>query len=137
MPPLVSAIARIMPPLSTETTYKHWVEQTRDVHAATSPLFGVIAVRDRYDRVQSLRAGRVWQRIHLWATTRGLAAQPVNQPVEIADRERTLNKEPLQTSLLAELTGDAAWQPTFMFRMGWPIRAAHLSPRRSIQDVAL
>ncbi|HET8922573.1 MAG TPA: twin-arginine translocation signal domain-containing protein, partial [Candidatus Acidoferrum sp.] len=38
----------------------------------TAPMFGVIAVRDRYDQQQSLRAGRIWQRTHLFATARGV-----------------------------------------------------------------
>jgi hypothetical protein len=35
-----------------------------------------------------LAAGRVWQKLHLSATTRGLAMQPLNQPIEMIDRER-------------------------------------------------
>jgi len=34
----------------------------------TGPLFGLIAVRDRYDRPQTIRAGRLWRRTHLVAT---------------------------------------------------------------------
>jgi hypothetical protein len=49
---------------------------------------GLIAVSDRYDRKATLAAGRVWQRQHLSATARGLAMQPLNQPIEMIDRER-------------------------------------------------
>lgn len=135
LPPLMAAVAKIMPRLPAERTYRYWVEQTRDVHATKTPLFGLIAVRDRYDQQQNLRAGRIWQRMHLWATARGLAAQPINQAVEVVDRERTLDKEPREVGLLAELTGDAAWRPTFMFRMGYPVRPAPPSPRRLVQDM--
>lgn len=135
LPPLMTAVAKVMPRLPAERTYRYWVEQTRDVHAAKTPLFGLIAVRDRYDQQQNLRAGRIWQRTHLWATAQGLAAQPINQAVEVVDRERTLHKEPREVGLLTELTGEAAWQPTFMFRMGYPVRPSPPSPRRSVQDV--
>jgi nitroreductase len=38
---------------------------------------------------------------------------------------------------LAELTGDKEWQPTFMFRLGYPIREVGPSPRRTIQACLL
>jgi hypothetical protein len=39
--------------------------------------------------------------------------------------------------LLAELTGDPAWQPTFSFGMGYAVRPGLESPRRSVRDVLL
>jgi hypothetical protein len=36
---------------------------------------------------------------------------------------------------LGEITGDAAWQPTFVFLMGYPTLTAHASPRRSLREV--
>ena len=137
MPRLMVAAAKIMPPLSEKSTGKYWLEQTRDVHAAKSPLFAMIAVRDRYDRAQSLRAGRVWQRIHLWATTQGLGAQPINQPMEVVDRERTLNRAPQMAQVLAGITGDPDWQATFSFRMGYPTTDAPPSPRRPVEEVIM
>jgi hypothetical protein len=100
-------------------------------------LFGLLAVRDRYDRPQTIRAGRVWQRAHLLATARGLAARPANGAVEIIDHERQMNLEPLTAPKLARLTGDASWQPTFMFYMGHPTVPARASARRSMDEVIL
>lgn len=100
-------------------------------------IFGLIAVRDRYDRPQTIRAGMVWQRAHLLATARGVAARPANGAVEIIDHERRL-KLPLQTTeKLAAITGDASWQPTFMFYMGYATKQAQASARRWVQDVTL
>jgi hypothetical protein len=135
LPRLMVAAAKIMPAMPAKTAGKYWLDQTREVHAIKSPLLGMIAVRDRYDRAQSLRAGRVWQRIHLWATTQSLGAQPVNQPVEVVDRQRTLNRAPQMAQALTEITGDPAWQGTFGFRMGYPIANAPPSPRRPVEDV--
>jgi hypothetical protein len=134
--PMVAA-AKIMPAMSANTTSKYWLEQTREVHAVKSPVFALIAVRDRYDRAQSLRAGRVWQRIHLWATTQGLAAQPINQPMEVVDRDRVLSHEPQMAKVLSGITGDPDWQATFGFRMGYPSAEALPSPRRSFEDVIM
>ena len=67
-----------------------WLSQTRDLQVGTAPALGLIAVRDRYDRAQTIAAGRCWQRLHLDATLNGVALQPVNQPIEMIDRERQL-----------------------------------------------
>ena len=100
-------------------------------------IFGLIAVRDRYDRPQTIRAGRVWQRAHLLATARGVAARPANGAVEIIDHERRLKLPPQTTEKLAAITGDASWQPTFMFYMGYATQPAPASARRWVQDVTL
>lgn len=110
------------------------LEQYKSV-MLSGPLFGVIAVRDRYDIPQTVRAGRIWQRAHLLATARGLAARPANGAVEMIDREKWLNHEPRTSSLLARITGNTQWQPTFMFYMGYATMPAPPSARRSIQDV--
>lgn len=137
LPPLMTAIAKMLPPSSAETNHRYWLDATRDVHVATSPVFGLIAVRDPYDRVQTMRAGRMWQRMHLWATGQGIAMQPLNQPVELVDRERELNKAPHAAQVLADLTGDPAWKPTFAFRAGYPERVALASPRRPVEQVVV
>jgi hypothetical protein len=103
----------------------------------SAPLIGMIALRDRYDREQNLRAGRVWQRAHLLATVSSVAARPCNEAVEIVDHERILGKEPRRLRLLAEVIGDAAWPPTFIFYMGYPKFAARASPRRPVQEVVV
>ena len=128
-------IAKMFPSLANDAGGQTWLKQTREVHAVSAPLFGMLAVRDRYDRKLCMRVGRVWQRLHLWATSQGLAAHPLNQPIEVADREKSLGQSPAQEAVLASLIGDASWQPTFGFRLGWPTGPAGLSPRRSITEV--
>ena len=135
LPRLRTTIAKMLPPTSAETNHRFWLEATRDVHVVTASMFGLIAVRKLYDRAQTLRAGRVWQRIHLWATSQGIAMQPLNQPIERVDRERELNKSPHAAQVLANLTRDPSWQPTFAFRAGYPEREALPSPRRAVEQV--
>ena len=103
----------------------------------TGRLFGLIAVRDRYDKRLTLRAGRVWQRAHLLAAARGLAARPANGAVEIMDHERRLNKPPEAGERLVKFTGDRSWEPTFMFYMGYASVPASASVRRPVQDVEM
>jgi|ERR1700722_2661821 len=125
-----------------------FVDASTAANAATNPgsyvdmmrsarLFGLIAVRDRYDRVQTLRAGRLWQRAHLLATARGLAARPTNGAVELIDREKRLGLDAGAAARLAQITGDSSWQPTFMFYMGYATAAAAASSRRSVKDVLI
>jgi len=134
LPPTTAAIAKFVP----SSVLRWMVPDKEDPYLKlllTPPVFGVIAVRDRYDQEQSLRAGRIWQRAHLLATARQLAARPANEAVEMVDHERKLGREPQHAKLLAELTGDATWHPTFTFYMGYAIRQAPASPRRAVQDV--
>ena len=136
LPPTTAAVAKFVP----LSVLRWMVSDKEDPYLKlllTPPMFGVIAVRDRYDQEQSLRAGRIWQRAHLLATVRQLAARPANEAVEMVDHERKLRREPQHAKLLAELTGDATWQPTFTFYMGYPMRQAPASPRRAVQDVVL
>lgn len=135
--PLMTAMVKMLPPPSAEANHQYWLDATRDVHVATAPVFGLIAVRDLYDLAQTLRAGRLWQRMHLWATAQGIAMQPLNQPVEMVDRERKLNKEPHAAQALADLTDEPAWKPTFAFRAGYPEREALASPRRPAEQVVV
>jgi hypothetical protein len=43
----------------------------------------------------------------------------------------------MSSKTLAGFGGDADWQPTFAFRVGWPTRPGPASPRRSLQSVVL
>ncbi len=137
LPPLLAIGAKMLPTPSSKTSDLQWLSATRDVHVATSAMLGMILVDDLYGREASLRAGRAWQRLHLKATELGLALQPLNQPVEIVDREYELGKTPLMAADLAQIAGSVDWRPTFVFRMGYPDRPASPSPRRALNDVLL
>ncbi len=137
LPPLTAAIAKMM---TTGMLRKVAARSARDNYSElmlSAPLIGLIAVRDRYDQEQCLQAGRGWQRAHLLATARGLAARPSNEAVEMVDHERALANPASREALLSAITGDRTWQPTFVFYMGYPSLSAHASPRRPVQDVVL
>jgi len=138
-PPFTTAIIKFTPPWWLRFAFRHkllrGMSYTDLLHA--TPLFGVIAVHDRYDREQSLRVGRVWQRAHLLATARHLAGRPVNEAVELIDHQRFRNQEPHAMAELSELIGQNEWQSTFMFRFGCPVRQVSRSPRRPLNDVLL
>jgi hypothetical protein len=100
-----------------------------------SPMFGIIAVRNRYQVDQCLQAGRLWQRAHLLATADEIAARPMNEAVELIDIENAEGRPRVTEARLAALTNDATWQPTFMFRMGYAATIAAASPRRGLSQV--
>jgi hypothetical protein len=127
-------IAKLAPDAGPATTDRIWLGTTRDVHVATAPVFGLVFVRDRLDMGQAIAAGRAWQRLHLALTAQGLAAQPLNQPVEMVDRHQMLGRADEFGPALAALAPAAGWQPTFVFRLGYPNREAPRSPRRPLSD---
>jgi hypothetical protein len=129
------ALAKVLPPQSPEKNDQFWLKTVKEVSIATASAFGILAVRDRSDRAQMLRCGRIWQRIHLWATVQGLAMQPLNQMPERATREEVLGIQPQFGNVLQELTGGSEWQALMVFRTGYPTTEALLSPRRSIEQV--
>lgn len=135
LPPVVNAAAKILPPLNQESADQAWLQATRDRHVATAAAFGLIAVPDARDNAMRIRGGRLWQRMHLWATTKGLAVQPLNQMSERADRELQLGLEPRFGNALKELVADAGSQALMPFRIGYPTVEAKPSPRRDLKSV--
>ena len=137
LPPVASAFAKMMTPGMLRWAAAQSGKNGYSNLMLSAPLIGFIAVRDRYDREQCLRAGRIWQRAHLLATARGLAARPCNEAVEIVDHDRAAGRPASHAALLNEITGDSKWQPTFVFYMGYPTLSAHISPRRPVEAVLL
>jgi len=121
-----------LPDADAATADRYWLATTRDSQVPTAPVLGVLLVRDRLDMAAAIEAGRAWQRLHLGATLAGLAAQPLNQPVECIDRNATLGRPDTFMASLAGLAGAAGWEPTFVFRLGIAERAAGPSPRRAL-----
>jgi nitroreductase len=137
LPPIGTAVAKMMPLWMLRWAGSRGEKDGYSNLMLSAPLIGIIAVRDRYDRKNCLSAGRIWQRAHLLATARGLAGRPCNEAVEMIDHEKALGKEARRAALLGEILGDTAWQPTFVFYMGYPKWTAHASPRRPIENVLL
>ena len=134
---LIRAIGKLLPPLSHEKNNQFWLSSTKDIHTATAAAYGLISVKDSSDNEQRARAGRAWQRIHLYGTNLGLGLHPLNQLNEMADREKSLNVTGHFGGELKKITGDPSWNGLFIFRIGYPLKETNLSPRRSINEVIL
>jgi nitroreductase len=134
--PLLAAAAKIMPDQDAATSDRYWLDMTRDVQTV-APVLGIILVRDRLEMGSAIAAGRAWQRLHLAATTMGLAAQPLNQPVECVDRNAMLGRNDEFASALSRFARAPDWEATFVFRMGYAEHPALPSPRRPLNDVVI
>ncbi|MBI3151081.1 MAG: hypothetical protein HYZ21_03030 [Chloroflexi bacterium] len=132
---VITPLAKFMPDLSRPSNDEAFVKNVREVMVPTAAAFGILAIRDGMDNTQRLQCGQVWQRIHLFGTTQGLAMQPLNQMCERVDRERQLGIEAVFGRAVSELVGDDQWQTIMPFRLGYPTAEALLSPRRGLDKV--
>jgi nitroreductase len=135
--PWLLAAVKMMPAMSPQQNDAAWLDATRKVHVGTAGAFGIVVARDAHAPAQRVLAGRFWQRLHLWATVRGLALQPLNQMPERSDRETTTGAQPRFTSVLKTLVDDSSWMAVMPFRLGYPEHPVLPSPRRSLQSVLI
>ncbi|MEI9931076.1 MAG: nitroreductase family protein [Rhizomicrobium sp.] len=134
--PFMAAAAKMLPDQGAASADKYWLGMTRDVQTV-APVLGLIMVRDRLEMGSAIAAGRAWQRLHLAATTMGLAAQPLNQPVECIDRAAQLGKSDEFADALKRFAKTQAWEATFCFRLGYAARETLPSPRRPLSAVVV
>ncbi|HVU21052.1 MAG TPA: hypothetical protein VHE09_09995 [Rhizomicrobium sp.] len=132
--PLMAIAAKMMPDQNAATADKYWLNMTRDVQTV-APVMGLLLVRDRLDMGGAIAAGRAWQRLHLAATAMGLAAQPLNQPVECVDRNVQLGRNDEFAPTLKRFAKSTDYEATFCFRLGYAEREALPSARRPLSDV--
>ncbi len=132
---LKTLAAKFLPNLNAAVIDRIWLDATRATQTATAAVFGMMLVPDRLDMASTIAAGRAWQRLHLAATILGLAAQPLNQPVEMIDRNQMLGRADEFGPGLASCSGENEWEPTFVFRLGYAERQAPHSPRRALENV--
>jgi hypothetical protein len=130
-------LAKLLPPISKEEYGSSQLQLAKDTYIATAAAFGIIAVRDVLDNIQRLEGGMFYLRMHLWATLKGLAMQPMNQMTERADIEVSLGIEQTFGNALKELIASPNWQALFTFRLGYSTIEALSSPRRSVQEVVV
>jgi hypothetical protein len=133
----IEVLAKILPPISEKEFDNSQLQLAKDTYIATAAAFGIIAVHDVFDNIQRLQGGMFYQRMHLWATSNGLAMQPMNQVTERADREMSLGTTQTFGSALRDLIADPTWQALMTFRIGYPTMEALSSPRRSVQEVVV
>ncbi len=136
-PPFLRAISKMLPDLDAKSADQYWLAATRDTEVPTAPVLGMLLVRDRLDMRAAIAAGRAWQRLHLALTAAGLAAQPLNQPVECVDRSAMRGDADDMAPEINKFTAMPGWEPTFMFRLGRADSAAGPSPRRPLAAVLM
>jgi hypothetical protein len=98
-------------------------------HTASSPW------PDTTAPIQRLTGGRLLQRIHLAATSEGIALQHMNQVTERIDREVALGTTTMFGPRFHALLAPSGDSVLSTFRVGYPARDALLSPRRPVSAV--
>jgi nitroreductase len=131
---MLRILVRLLPPSDRAAMDQGWLDATRDRQVSTAAAFGLILVRDAADPCQRVLAGRFLQRVHLFATTKDLALQPLNQIFERADQELNQGLEPTLGRAVDQLTPSGRHALT-AFRIGYPTAAPALSPRRPVEAV--
>jgi hypothetical protein len=134
LPPVTLFLGKVLPPQTQQQNNQAWVKNTREVHVRTAAAFGLLSVADAADAECQLQVGRAYQRLHLWATAKGLALQPLNQVTERVARDRSQGRTSPLEAPLKELTPGGRIA-LFTFRIGHPTVDAGLSPRRRLADV--
>jgi nitroreductase len=115
-----------------------WLEATRTVSCATAAAFGLIMVRGaRSSHAMHMEAGRLWQRIHLDGTMRGLAMQPMNHLIELIDYEAAKQGRPSVLARMRLPNDWKGWEPIFGFRLGYADAPAPRSTRRPLSSVVV
>lgn len=132
--------AKVLPAQSRRQGDEFWLRRTRDVHTATAAAYAVLLVDDVQDPAQQVAGGAVLQRLLLECAAAGLATQPMNQVTEYLDAVAYGTAgDPAVAADLAqrweELVPDGARRGLLTLRLGYPDRAAGLSPRRALDDV--
>lgn len=133
--PVIRTLAKIMP-VSRRQNDDGGLAGTRRTQIPTAAAFGVLVVRDPLDPIQRLRAGRIWQRMHLSATLGGLGMQPLCQVPERIDRERSAGLPADFTEAMAAMLPPKL-APDHDLSHRLPSTDAPRSPRRPAADVVL
>jgi len=132
--PLTRAAGKLLGVSQTQSD-QGWLTSTRETQLPTASAFGVVVVSQPANNAHRIEAGRAWQRMQLWATSRGLAMQPLNQIVERADRELASGLRGEFTDGIAAMMPDAGWHAVMPFRVGYPTMEALANPRRPAEEV--
>lgn len=133
--PLMRALVKMLSPLSQQQIDKFWLDSVKNKHTATAAAYGFITVRNLSDREQMVKAGQLWQRLHLFMTTKQIGTHILNQLSERRDRELQLKQTPVFGNMLGKIIKDDDWHSVIQFRMGYPTIEAIPSPRRPVNDV--
>jgi hypothetical protein len=137
---LMNGLAKMLPDPDANAADKYWLAATRDVQIPSAAAFGVVFVPDRLSLYEAVATGSLWQSIHLDLTARGMVAQPLNQPIEMMDRDYLLGQrchfaEEIRKIVAPRGTGEDGDDIAFIFRIGYAKRPAIASPRRALDDV--
>lgn len=112
----------------------YWLDATRGRHTTGAGYF-ILSSLERNSRAAQLRIGRLFQRAHLYLTTRGVDAHTINMLPELQDREETTgaNARPFTEACQAWVPPGHGFQ--MLTRIGFAFDRAVHTPRRGLDEV--
>jgi len=122
-------LGKVADSVSAERAGRYWIRNTEHTQLSGSA-FGILSTPELEDPASLLAVGRAWQRLHLWLTAQGAAAQPLNQMAERRDRERERGLTQEFGGRLDRLTDGHA---QMLFRVGYAWDEPFASPRRPVE----
>lgn len=123
-----------LPDIDAASYGQFWLDETRNTHVATAPMFGLISVDDESNPAHLLEAGRLLERLYLEATALGLGFQPLSQMNLMADREQARGRQPLFTDRVRQLAAGTQGAMVVGLRLGFSNMLPRASPRRPFHN---
>jgi hypothetical protein len=95
----------------------------------------VLSTQVRNEPLQQVLAGRVYQRAHLFLTSRTLACQPINMLPELQDREEATGASERPFTAKAQAWVKPGHGLQMLVRFGYAFAQQPHSPRRPLDEV--
>jgi hypothetical protein len=120
--------------VSVEQANSYWLDATRGRHGSGAAYF-VVSSTERNSRTSQLLAGRLFQRAHLFLTTRGVDMHTMNMAPELQDREESTGAQarPFTARCQAEVPEGHGLH--LLTRIGYATEPVVHTPRRPVADV--
>jgi hypothetical protein len=131
---LERALGGAMGRLDPKTSGDYWIARTEGVHTAAVGAYAALSTPALESREQAVRVGRLFQRVHLFCASEGVALQPLNQMAERRDREHAAGAPGPMSAALAALVPSGR-HAQMLFRLGYAWDDAPPSPRRPVDWV--
>lgn len=130
----IRSLAGSLSVVSVPEANTYWLDATRGRHTTGAGYF-ILSSLERNSRAAQLRMGRLFQRAHLYLTTRGVDAHTINMLPELQDREETTGARARPFTEACE-----AWVPPghgfqMLTRIGFAFDRAVHTPRRGLDEV--
>jgi hypothetical protein len=119
---------------SLDDANTYWLAATRDRHTSGAGYF-ILSTTQRNSRTEQLLTGRLFQRAHLYLTTRGVDMHCINMLPERQDREESTGATLRPFSAACDGWVEAGHGFQMLTRFGYSFERPCHTPRRAVEEV--